>query len=375
MKPACLAVCLLLAAVCHAETNVYVNPQIGDDANVGSREKPYATVSHAIAQAPPGTTIHLLPKGAVYRQMAEFIDKEDITLEGNDVTLTGADVLPADGWETVEGDLHRRKVDRNFQDRALLIVDGRLERMGRRPGSPIEKMPAPDAIAVGQFTMTAIDEKTAWLYVRGPVDQLEWSVRMAGVASGRTNRNITIRNLNTRHTLNDGFNIHGDCRGLRCFNVTGYGNYDEGFSAHDTSEVYVESSRFYGNDSAVADVNGCDSVYVDCEFRNDDALAVLFSGGKHRLERCLIAAGGQTAISISHGRRRVDGENVTMPVDVEILTCTIQSMDSSPRPIAIKRAHRVVMTDCVLRGITFDIEHSSVTATGCELDGKPLVLE
>lgn len=369
-------VCAVLSSSVAAQQVLYVNPETGDDAHDGSKDKPFATAQKAIDIAEPGAVIHLLPKDGLYRQMLSFADKNDITVEGNGVTVSAADVLPIDGWEEVSEGLHRRKMDRLFQDRALLIVDGRMERMGRRPGSKIDVFPAPEALTDGQFALTPIDDKFAWLYVRGSLENLEWSTRMAGVATGRVNRNITIRNLHTCYALNDGFNIHGDCRGLRCINVSGYDNFDEGFSAHDTSEVYVESGMFYGNDNAIADVNGCESVYVDCTFRDSVSTDVYFSGGPHRLTNCVISASGANAVFIGSGILYAGKERTPMPVTVTIESTTIQSADAVSRPIVLKNVEEVAFVDCVLRGVTIERSNAGkVTATNTTLNGKPLELQ
>lgn len=369
-------VCAALSSSAAAQQVLYVNPQTGDDTHDGSKDQPFATAQKAIDMAEAGAVIHLLPKDGLYRQMLSFAGKNDITVEGNGVTISAADVLPSDGWEVVGEGLHRRKMARLFQDRAMLIVDGRMERMGRRPGSKIEVFPAPEALTDGQFSLTPIDEKFAWLYVRGSLENLQWATRMAGVASGRVNRNITIRNLHTCYALNDGFNIHGDFKGLRCINVSGYDNFDEGFSAHDTSEVYVESGLFYGNDNAIADVNGCASVYVDCTFRDSVSTDVYFSGGPHRLANCVISASGVNAVFVGSGILYKGKERTPMPATVTFESTTIQSADAVSRQIVLTNVQETTFVDCVLRGVTLErTDAPKVTATNTTLDGKPLELK
>jgi hypothetical protein len=284
------------------------------------------------------------------------------------VTLTGADPLPADGWEAVAPGLHRRSLPRTRFDRHLLIRDGKANRMGRSPSVNVA-FPAPEALRDGEFAwVLQPDEKTGWLYVRGSTAGLEWSVRDAGLATGGTNRQITVRNLNARHALNDGFNIHGDCRELRCFSITGYENFDEGFSAHDTCQVWVTDGKFWGNDNAVADVNLCDSYYTRCEFRDSVSVEVLFSGGDHRLDNCRIIASGKVAFSLSSGgnpRTKEPGLGKCAVTKTEI-----SSGDKTPRPLRIAEHNEAAFINCRLRDISV-ANRGNLTVTDSTLDGAP----
>jgi len=364
----------LLVAIATAEPSpepavrdIYVNAQTGDDANDASAAAPLATAQKAIAMARSGDTIHLLPEGSILRQMILLAGKQGITIDGHGSTLTGADPLPADGWENAGPDLSRRRMPQ--QDRHLLIVDGKLVRMGRSP-SVQKPFPAPDKLQPGEFAWVPIDKAHAWLYVRGPVDKLQWSARQAGVATSGTNRDITIRNLNCRHALNDGFNIHGDCRGLRCRKIAGYENFDEGFSAHDTCQCWIDEGRFWGNDNAVADVNWADSFYKHCEFRDSVSVEVLFSGGKHSLDDCKIVAGGKTAISIGPGGYGRKSERPS-PVECVLRNCTVESVDQVPRPVLLADA-TVTLEQCTLQAVKLSIRRCRFIAKQSTLDRRPL---
>jgi len=288
-----LTLCLtLFPFASNAEESVaaewFVHHQQGQDTNAGSREEPLQTLQKAIRQAEPGDRITLLPPGAVYRQSATLNGQKDLTIEGNGVTLEGADPLPADGWEQLESDLHRRRLPRPQWDRHLLIIDGVAQRMGRTQVSSAPPFPAPSELTEGEFCFEPIDEHDGWLYVRGSLENLEWAVRPNGIATGGTCERITIRNLNARHFLNDGFNIHGRCTELVCENIQGYDCFDEGFSAHDECECTIRNGSFWGNDNGIADVNEARTSYFDCVFYANVNNDVLLIGAGHRLEDCQI---------------------------------------------------------------------------------------
>lgn len=113
-------------------------------------------------------------------------------------------------------------------------------------------------------------------------------MRSNGLGTGGKNSNITVRNLNARHFLNDGFNIHGHAVGMKFENIRGYDCFDEGFSANDTCECAIDTGVFYGNENAIADVNDCETHYRNCEFRDSVSVDAFLIGRKHSLIDCRI---------------------------------------------------------------------------------------
>ena len=365
-----LAVVLLVGIAEGRE--IFVNPGTGDDASPGTEAAPLATAQRAVNLAQEGDTIHLLPEGALYRQMIALRGKSGLWIEGHGVTLTGADPLPGDGWEQVGPRLHRRRVKTvriGRQPRHLLIVAGRAERMGRSP-TVRPDFRDPEKLDDGQFTWREIDEQQGWLYVRGELEGLEWSVRPAGLLTSGRNRDIAVRNLNTRHALNDGFNIHGDARGMRFIRVTGYENFDEGFSAHDTCQCWIEEGRFWGNDNAAYDVNTADTYYRRCEFRDSVSVEVGLAGGDHRLDDCTIVAAARVAFRLSPGTLPEE------PTDRPLATCVlskveIRTTDEHPRPVEIRGQVSAEFVDCALSGVQMRTDKAKLECRNTTLDGQP----
>lgn len=98
--------------------------------------------------------------------------------------------------------------------------------------------------------------------------------------------NIIVRNITAMHAGNDGFNIHGDRRGIRLENVRAFSNADEGISAHETAEMEVIGAEVAWNGSAaggVADVNESVTSYRDCIVHNNAGAAFYFAGKSHRV--------------------------------------------------------------------------------------------
>jgi hypothetical protein len=345
----------------------YVHAKSGKDTAQGTLQDPFGTIQHAVERAQPGDTIHLLPRGAVYRQMILLKDKRDLTIHGNDCTLTGADPLPIEGWEKLSTGLHRRRVPIAKWGRPLLVVRGLATRMGNS-ASVNQPYPAPEMLRAGEFCWQPIDAKTGWITVRGSLNDLELAVRPAGVATAGSCRNITIRDLHARHVTNDGFNIHGDCRQMHFIHVTGYECFDEGLSAHDTCEVFVADGEFWGNDQAIADVNAADSYYTRCKFRDSISAEVVFRGGTHRLEECTIVAAAPTAFSLTVGEN-LKLQEPSVPI-CTIIRSTFRSIDARPRQLVLGSEGTMDLRGSVLQRISLQLK-GKFSSHATTVDGKP----
>lgn len=102
---------------------------------------------------------------------------------------------------------------------------------------------------------------------------------------------IIVRNITVRHAGNDGFNIHGNRKGIRLENVRALSNADEGISAHETVEMKVIGAEVAWNGSVsggVADVNDSITSYRDCNVHDNAGAAFYFSGNSHSVSDTLI---------------------------------------------------------------------------------------
>lgn len=103
--------------------------------------------------------------------------------------------------------------------------------------------------------------------------------------------NIIIRNLTVKYAGNDGFNIHGDRRGIRLENVRALSCADEGISAHEATEMEVIDSEIAWNGSisgGVTDVNDAVSTYRNCIVHDNAGAGFSFTGKSHRVYDSLI---------------------------------------------------------------------------------------
>ena len=331
----------------------YVHSTLGSDENDGSQNSPLKTVQIAVNRAGVDDRILLFPANSLYRQSITLKSSAPgIVIEGNGVTLTGADPLPLDQWEKREERLHRIRLPRTRWDRHLLIVNGTAQRMGRLCANPID-FPTVENLKEGEFRWDPINEKEGWLIYRGEPDGLEWSTRENGFATSGDLRNVKVFDLNTQHFLNDGFNIHGSARGMQFFNISGIENFDEGFSAHDGSTSWIRGGKFLRNEHAVADVNRADTYYTNCLFGESMSIEVLFQGGRHSLTDC-----------------RIEPARDSLPI-------SIQGNDENSASLVLRR---VSIDTSILQqkkwsvgaGVTVFIDHETLAATSAlVLDKHP----
>ncbi len=339
-------------------TELFVHNSNGTDSNSGSKDEPFATIQQAVKLAQPGDQITLLPPRAIYRQSVTLSNKHDLIIEGNLVTLDGADPLPPTGWEDLGNELSRRLLPRTTWDRHLLIINNATERMGRTQSSNAPAFPKPEELNEGQFCFENFDDKQGWLYVKGSTRNLEWAVRPNGVATGGNTKRITIRNLSARHFLNDGFNVHGKTTEFRCHTIQGYDCFDEGFSAHDDCECYIQRGDFWGNENGIADVNRAITTYEECLFYGNVNIDVLLIGKRHVLKECRIV--NQTnATALAAGPRE---EGTEEPFQLTLQTVSIVGKSRNPARVRINGG-LLKMQDC-------QFENVELNTLGAEVVGQ-----
>jgi hypothetical protein len=74
MRTFCLIffACLLLSMASATGREIFVDNRKGDDQHAGTADAPLRSARRAVSMAAVGDTIHLLPAGAVYREMIIF---------------------------------------------------------------------------------------------------------------------------------------------------------------------------------------------------------------------------------------------------------------------------------------------------------------
>lgn len=310
--------------------------------------------------------------------MITLADKTGLTIEGHDCTVTAADPLPADSraWEIVGEALRRIRLKRTTEDRHLLVVNGKAETMGRTKymigrirglerskgwdaarQTLINQFPRTHELKDGQFAWEPIDSTSGWLYVKGPLEKLEWSVRTQCVYTTGNVRDITIRNLHVRHALNDGFNIHGNARHIRLYRLTAHECFDNGISPHGACSFIVEDSQFLRNEMAVGNDFLTETEFRRCTIGDSVQEEVMIIGGRHLFEDCTIRATGPVAVRLVLSRPgatrpmalqeiAASGKNPDRPSLYTFRNCNLESADGQPRAIVVGPGVNLSIENC-----------------------------
>ncbi len=263
----------------------YVDPAKGDDkANGLSAEQaagsgPVKSLSKGLKLVKAGDTLHLAK--TTYHETLQLNDTtgeagKPIIIDGHGSTITGCDPLRLNGWIEVSPGLYKsEKFISELQEsddparlmRVFILVDGKIQHMGRT--SKGKKLPfkKPDELQPGEWTADEAS-KTFYIKVSGKLEdaKIEAPYRMNGVAihGGRGGvHHVIIRNLVCTHVLNDGFNLHGKCSDVVFENIAAYENGDDGYSAHDNCESTVNGFRSSGNSTGVANINESATKFTD----------------------------------------------------------------------------------------------------------------
>jgi len=205
---------------------------------------PYRTLASAISEAKPGDTLVLAKDSGPYRETL-FIkqsgtSESPIIVDGNGETVTS--LVPLVFQK--EGDSWTARLPLPFP--CVIMHNG--ERVLQDPATPPDTFLAPVRLRD--------DKRTLELLPGASPEGWEASAHDCPVRVSNASWQ-TFRNIVATGGTNDGFNLHGDGKGLRFENIVGCNNMDEGFSAHDTISCEIDGGEFYGNDNGIANAPVC----------------------------------------------------------------------------------------------------------------------
>ncbi len=289
------AAALLLSAVFAIAQNViFVDAARGDDQQDGlSPQTALRSIAAAMAKVQPGDTVSLGAGQYFYESMV-FVRGgtpwRPITIEGNGATISGLAPVPADQWQDRGDGLFFQPDGTRVGALEPYLIDGD----GRR----LEGSRKPEELKVGQACWPA---KGIYLRCAPGVTPAQLGLRGTYRPCGVTMTNIsyvTIRNLNAEFFANDGFNMHGYCRGLHYENICGRHNGDDGFSNHEDVAAVVRGGHFHHNNYGIQDISVARSLYQGVLVEHNHRAGADFWGGFRSMEDSLVRdnAGGQVVI-------------------------------------------------------------------------------
>ena len=294
--------CIALSLACSVAWGQawYVDNRTGSDANDGkSAGAAFATIARATAAAKASDTIVLANSGVAYREAIRLrglggTPSKPLVIEGNGATITGLKPLKAADW-TPRGDgLYSHAVAKKPYGVPFLVHRGRR----------VPRAASAAAVGPGQFAWD--DKGITFRPEPGKAIgacELEATLVVSGLEISGASY-ITCRNLVSEYHSNDGFNVHGECRGIVCENVVGRHNGDDGFSVHETIGAVVRNGHFHHNRWGIQDVNASRSAFNGVTCEHNEINGADFVGGYHSLVDCIVRHNGRAQINVRGERPR-----------------------------------------------------------------------
>jgi len=292
-----VAIVLLLGMSTAWGKTVYVNNLHGNDRNNGlSPRQAVATVERAVHLLRTSDTLSLADTGRAYREPILLRNlggtpEKPLVIEGNGAVITGLKPIRPSEWQMKSPGVHFFPAVRFGALLPFLVEAGK-----RIPESPrLESLKeetffwAPDGVYFRPAAGKSIQEYA-----------LEGTLVVSGLEIVDSSY-IVCRNLISEYNSNDGFNIHGDCRGLRFDNIVGRNNGDDGFSIHETGDTQVFNGYFHHNQYGMEDVNASQSSYHGVRVEQNK-IGAHFAGGCHSLIDCVFRDNAEDQIFINGNR-------------------------------------------------------------------------
>lgn len=301
---------LLLAGKAAAAT-IYVNNVTGLDTRTGASEsEPVATLHCAVQLAKAGDTIMLAQTGIPFQESLLITDGHGgsadapLVIEGQGAVLTGLRDIPSNTWVPLPDGIFFQPLRRSGANNPYL-VGGK----GRIPSAAKSH-----ALAPGQHHWAT--NGVYFLPEPGhtPADYaLKGLVLGEGVAI-RNASYITVRNLTCEYFSNDGFNVHGESRGLLFENIVSCHNGDDGFSIHEDVGAVVRGAHLYDNDFGIQDINASQSIFNGILVESNRVAGIHLIGGLRSVVDARVRNNNGTQVWVCSGSAKSIGYAESNPL-------------------------------------------------------------
>ncbi|HUT33462.1 MAG TPA: right-handed parallel beta-helix repeat-containing protein [Planctomycetota bacterium] len=340
---AVVAIGFLMVASAPADT-WHVDNRAGDDANDGRSEKrAFATIARAVKAAKTSDTIVLANTGSAYREAIALsglggTPAEPFIIEGNGAVVTGLRALPATGWKQAGEGVWLYAVEKKPYGNPFLVQAGRR----------LTQAKSAEAVEAGQFFWD--DKGVRFRPEAGKTigdTALEATLLDSGVALGGASY-VVCRNIVSEYHSNDGFNIHGDCRGVVFENIVARNNGDDGFSIHECGGAVVRNGWFHHNRWGIQDVNASRSIFNGVTCEENEANGADFVGGYHSLVDCVVRNNGAAQVNVRGERPKhlVGGESDPLCEGVAFLQNVL--IAGGPEGLRVGGTARVTARNCLI---------------------------
>jgi hypothetical protein len=279
----CALYLLLLPSAAPCAT-YYVDNRAGSDTNDGKTEgTPLATIAHAVSLCKTSDTIVLTNTGIPYREPIRLgklggTPERPFIVEGNGAVLSGLTTIGSGQWTGVGDGVYLFPIEKQPYGHPFLVNHGRR----------LSSADALDALGPEEFYWG----REAGVYFRCAPGktlasyELGATLTVSGFATAGASY-VICRNLVCEFFANDGFNMHGDCRGIYLENVVARHNGDDGISIHEAGGLVVRNAHVHHNANGIQDVNASRSFYNGVVAEHN-GVGASFCGGFHSLVDCII---------------------------------------------------------------------------------------
>lgn len=342
----------LLAATYH------VNNVDGDDANDGgSQAAAFASLKRGVAGLKPGDRLVLEATETPYRESLPIgrrsgLPGKPIVIEGNGAILTGLRLVPVEAWETKEDGTLFYAAPRAGANRPYLVSAAQA----------VPRAKGLEALEPGTHFWTKKGVYFLPEEGRSVGDyQMEATLLSAGVAMAGCCY-VTVRDLTCEFFSNDGFNVHGRCRGLVFENIVGRHNGDDGFSIHEDVGAIIQGGYFHHNNFGIQDVNAARGIYNGILVEDNRILGVDLHGGYHSLVDVVVRNNARDQLQVTASPARHIGYPYDSPLCTGFAFLKNVVAFGGRAALRVQPKARVVVSHCEFMGA----QQGVVVAEGAE---------
>ncbi len=321
MKTVAAAALAFLPALAFA-TQYHVDSKAGNDANDGlSAETAFRSLERATKCLKAGDVLSL-SSGSVFSESlvvwASGTAERPIVVRGNGAIVSGLHPIDAEKWESKGSDLWFQASDRYWGAlRPRVFIDDEMISVS---ANPKDLKPRTAVWRKEGIYFCAESGKSPRDYaLLGGIGRSK-SEHSGVIIDGKSY--ITVENLVAQHFPNDGFNVHGTCRGLVFQNIVARHNGDDGFSIHDDVCATVVGLHSHHNDYGIQDVGFSQTIVTGAILEENRLCGFDEHDGIRVLRDSVVRANGQRQIGMHSSK----GTDKTVPPPMRFVSACLENV-------------------------------------------------
>ena len=348
MRAIVAAAFVLLSDVISA-TEYYADSERGADANDGlSAATAFKTLERATKPLGAGDVLNLAA-GSFFREAlvirASGTAAKPILVRGNGAVVSGLHPIDSEKWESRGSGLWFQSSDRCWGALRPRVFVG--DEMISVQAPPQELKPRTATWRREGVYFRAEDGKAPRDYVLlGGVGRSK-AEHSGVIIDGQSY--VVVENVVAEHFPNDGFNVHGTCRGLVFLNIVARHNGDDGFSIHDDVCATVVGLHSHHNDYGIQDVGFSQTIVSGAVLEQNRLCGFDEHGGMRILRDSVVRANGQRQIGM-HSSNGAGKTAVSPMASVSAYLENIKVEGGGKEALFVEGDVTLVAKDCTFSG-------------------------